>query len=100
MAQQLPGPLVQAPGPGVVAQPLPKQQHVVLAGGCQGLHRGEGRHPAPPVGQHHLHLGLLQHHLRHPNRVGIEPLTRGDQRASCRQLPRDLMAAMGLPPGQ
>ena len=100
LAQQLPGPLVQAPGPGVVAQPLPKQQHVVLAGGCQSLHGGEGRHPAPPVGQHHRQLGLLQHHLRHPNRVGIELLARGGRRACWRQLPGDLMAAMGLPPGQ
>ena len=36
----------------------------------------EHGHPALPIGEHHRQLGLLRHHLRDPDAVGIELLIR------------------------
>jgi hypothetical protein len=97
---QLAGGLMKAPGAGVIAEALPQQQHVVLLRGGQFGQAGESRHPAPPVGQHHLQLRLLQHHLGHPDAVGIEGFAIGRRAAVMAQLPGDGVAAMLLPPSQ
>ena len=92
--------LVQTTGTGVVAQALPEQQHVMLLGCGQGLKSGKGGHPAPPVGQHHLQAGLLQHHLGHPGTQNTQGFTRSGTAAVRPELPGNPLTAMAFPPAQ
>ena len=98
--QQLARGLVQTPGTGVVPQALPHQQHLGLIRRRQCLYLGPCRHPAMPIGQHHRQLGLLQHHLSHPDPPGIEGLAIGGAPTIGLQLPGQSMAAVGFPPPQ
>ena len=99
-SEQLPRPLLQAPRPHVIAEALPEQQHLLRIGGGQSRQIGEGRHPALPVGQGHGQLGLLEHHLRHPNLKGIKGFPIRRPEAIRPQFPRQVVAPVPLPPGQ
>ena len=61
---------VQVAGAGVVAQAGPLRQHFVERGGTQVLQGRKGFQEAGEVGNHLLHLGLLEHDLRQPHAVG------------------------------
>ena len=94
---------MQAPGAGVVAEALPEQQQPLLIGGGQGSEVREGLHPAPPIGEHHRQLGLLQHHLGHEHAIGIERLAALRPAAGCSGHPGFLFeaaSAVQLPPDQ
>ena len=59
------------PRPGIIAQPLPFPQNILFAGVRQGINRGITLHPPPVAGRRRRRRRLLQHHLGHPNPVGI-----------------------------
>ena len=60
----------QVAGPGIVAQPLPGMEDLLLRGGRQGFRRGEALHPALEIADAPIHLRLLEHDLRDPDLVG------------------------------
>lgn len=68
---QLRGRLPEKPGAPVEAQALPRLQDLLLPCGRQGGQIREAFQEAEVVGDHRLHLGLLQHDLREPDPVGI-----------------------------
>ena len=74
--QQLARTLPKTASTAVVAETLPEQQHIMVVGRRKTLQGREHVHPTPPVRQHHLQLGLLQHHLGHPDTQTAQPLTR------------------------
>ena len=86
--------LMQPPRPRVIAKALPKQQNLLLIRCSQIINRWKHLHPALPIGQHHLQLGLLQHHFGNPNAVGIR-LT-----GSPRLLPGNAVTAVMIKPIQ
>ena len=61
---------VQVAAAGVIAQPGPQVQHLVLARRGQRLYARECLHKALEVGDNRFDLGLLQHDFRHPDPVG------------------------------
>ena len=69
--------LLQVAGAGIVAQPLPELQQLLLADLRQGLNAGEPGHEALIIGDDGIHPGLLKHDLRHPNTVGVGVLAPG-----------------------
>jgi hypothetical protein len=70
-AEQLPGGLVQAAGPAIVAQAFPQAQHVLFLRRGEVLHRGKRGQEALEKGHHRRHLGLLEHDLADPNGIRI-----------------------------
>jgi len=69
----------------------------------QGSQRGQRLHPPLPIGEHHLELGLLEHHFRHPNWVGKQRI-HGPRPAAIRFEQPGLLklfaAAVNFPPAQ
>ncbi len=57
--------------PAVIAQTFPERQNLLFAGGSQRFQGGEARHPALKIGADRVHLGLLQHDLRDPDRIRV-----------------------------
>ena len=70
VVHDLPGGLLQVPGPAVIAQPLPQLHQPVLGQGGQSRRVGSGIEKAAVVVQHRRHPGLLQHDLGHPHPIG------------------------------
>ena len=91
---------MQSPCSHVVAQPLPAVERLLLGCGRQGLQIREPIQPTAPEGERHRQLGLLQHHLRHPDGIGGEQVVRSRLAAIRQQAPRQTMAAMACPPTQ
>ena len=67
----LPCALVQIPGPGIISQPLPQLQHVLLRRLRQSPKGGEPVQKTAVIVQHGLYPGLLQHSFADPGPVGI-----------------------------
>src|ERR1700760_44653 len=80
---------MKVPGSGVITQSLPRVQHFILRGCCQNIDRRESLQPAVVEWNHSSDLRLLQHDLRHENRVGIRCMT-----------PRKMMEAVPRIPAQ
>ena len=62
---------MQALGPDVVAERPPRGADVGFVGGGQRRERRVLAQPLVILGQHAIHLGLLQHHFRHQHVVRI-----------------------------
>ena len=58
-------PASNTPGPATATAPHPETPR-------PGPQQWKHRHPAPPVGERHGQLALLQNHLSNPDAVGIE----------------------------
>ncbi len=69
--------LVQRTRPAVVAKPAPQRQNFGLVGLGQRGHRREPRHESRIVFDYHRDARLLQHRLRHPDRIRIARLPPG-----------------------
>ncbi len=94
---QLPGRLVEEAGPAVEAQPFPRFEDLVFVGGGQGGQIGEPLEKPVVVGNDPLHLGLLEHHLREPDPVGIPGLPPG-QSPAVLPVPSEQGGVEGLAP--
>ena len=81
--------LMQVAGAGVVTQAGPEVQDLVLIGVGQRCNVRKTCHEALEIGNHGADLGLLQHDFRDPNPIG-----------RARVLPRQIMPAMAIKPGQ
>lgn len=62
---------VEVPRARVVAEAGPRGEHVVERRRRERTHRRELGHPALPVRDHGGDARLLEHHLRHPDRVRV-----------------------------
>ena len=71
------GRLLKVPGPRVVPQSGPDPQQVLSIGAGQILKGRESLHEPEKIGDDGLYLGLLEHHLRHPDGVKIARLPPG-----------------------
>ncbi len=78
---------VQVARPGVVAKAGPEVQHFILRRLRQRRNVRKRRHKALEVGNHCLHLSLLEHYLRYPHTVRVDPL-----------LPRQVVASVDVEP--
>ena len=103
----VPGPTlrcsVQTAGSGVIAKALPLQPHLLKRRRGQRINGGKHLHPTLPIGQNHLQLGLLQHHLGNPDAIKIKG-RRCCGPAACRgehpRLLSRIAASIDLPPAQ
>ena len=77
---------VQVPGAGIVAEPLPEPEHLVLGGGGQGLDGREVFQEPFPVGPPLGHARLLENDFTQPHRVRIPGPP-----------PREVPAVLGVP---
>ena len=77
---------MQVPGAGIVAEPLPEAEHLILGGGGQGLDVGEVFQEPFPVGPSLGHARLLQDDFAQPDRVRIPGPP-----------PREVPAVLGVP---
>src|SRR5262249_895737 len=69
---------VAVPRARVVPEASPGGEHLVEAGPGERGDVGEAREERRPVGQHHRHLRLLEHHLAHPDGVGVAGAAPGE----------------------
>ena len=84
---------VQVARAGVVAEAAPEGEHVVEWRARQLAQRGKAREEAPVVGDDHVDARLLQHHLAHPDAVGIARLAAPRQIALVRPEPLQELCA-------
>ena len=63
--------LVQVPGAGIVPQPFPAFEHVLLRRARQGKHVREAINEAGVVPRHRFGAGLLEHDLADPDAIGV-----------------------------
>ena len=80
---------MQVAGTGVITQPGPQMEHLVLGRGCELLNGRILCNETQEIRDHRLHLGLLQHDFRQPHPVGRLVL-----------LPGQVVPTMLFKPGQ
>ena len=66
-----PGCILQIPRARIIAEPFPQLQNEVDVCSRKSTNVGQRLHPPLPIWNNGLDLGLLQHHLRNPDRIGI-----------------------------
>ena len=66
--------MVQVASAGIIAEPAPVGQHLVLRCGSEGGNIGKVRDETLVIGDDAGDLGLLQHDFRQPHRVRIASL--------------------------
>lgn len=95
---QLPGGLVEEADPAVEPEPFPGLQHLRFGGRREGGQVGETLEKPVIVGDDPLHLGLLEHHFRKPDPVGIQGAPPG-QAATVRAVPGQEGVLQAVAPG-
>jgi len=78
---------VEIARPGVITETFPELEHAILRGGGQRGEVGQCLQPACKVGEHRLHLCLLEHELAHDGLVERRRLA-PRQRPAVRAIPR------------
>ena len=77
---------VQVPGAGIVAEPLPEAEHLVLGRGREGADGREALHEPLPVGPSLGHTRLLEDDFAQPHRIRVPGPP-----------PREVPAVLGVP---
>lgn len=88
------GSLEQGARSRVIAEPLPRVKDRGLVRPSQVPEGGEPGHPLLEIGDDRGHLGLLEHDLAHPDRIGRRRLT-PRQRTAMQAVPRGEAGSQG-----